>query len=175
MSETPRKLDPSFWLALFFTVVIAVWVVSAAGVDRDTRLFPLIVGIPALALALRQLAADWRGISAESESQQGGQERYAAILDIAVDRTISPEVTLRHTIKTAYWLGLFACGIWLVGFLISIPLFIYFYLTNEAKTHKLPALIVAGCTWLFVWALFERTMHLAWPEAALFTLFGIRL
>jgi hypothetical protein len=170
MSEKPRKLDPSFWLSLFFVGVIAVWLVTAAGLDWDTRLFPWAIGIPALALALRQLATDWMGTDANSD--QGEQERYPGVLDIAVDRSTPPDVMFRHTVRTAYWILTFACGIWFLGFLISIPLFIFFYLNSEAGARKFPALIVAGLTLLFVWALFDQTMHIAWPEAALFTLFG---
>jgi hypothetical protein len=171
MSEKPHnKLDPSFWLSLFFVGVIAVWVVTAASLDWDTRLFPWAVGIPALALALRQLATDWKGTAANAE--QGQEERYPGVLDIAVDRTIPPEVLFGHTVRTAYWILAFACGIWFLGFLIAIPLFIFFYLISEAKAHKLLALTVAGLTFLFVWALFDQIMHLAWPEAALFTLLG---
>jgi len=165
-----NKLDPSFWLSLFFVVVIAVWVVTAAGLDRDTRLFPWAIGIPALALALRQLVTDWQGASAKTE--QGEGERYPGVLDIPVDLSIPPAEMFRHTVRTAYWILTFACGIWFLGFLISIPLFIFFYLISEAKARKFPALIVAGLTFLFVWALFDQLMHLAWPEAALFTLFG---
>ena len=105
MSEALRKLDPSFWLSLFFVVVIAVWVVTAAGLNWDTRLFPWAVGIPALALALRQLVTDWQGASAKTEQ---GEERYPGVLDIAVDRSISPEEMFRHTVKTAYWILTFA-------------------------------------------------------------------
>jgi hypothetical protein len=169
MSEELRKLDPSFWLSLFFVVVIAVWVVTAARLDWDTRLFPWAIGIPALALALRQLVTDWKGASAKTA--QGEEGRYPGVLDIPVDRSIPPEEMFRHTVKTTYWILTFACGIWFLGFLISIPLFIFFYLISEAKTRKFPALIVAGLTLLFVWALFDQLMHLAWPEAALFTLF----
>jgi hypothetical protein len=170
MKEKRRKLDPSFWLSLFFVVVIAVWVVSAAGLDWDTRLFPWAIGIPALALALRQLISDWRGTDTTPEQQE--RQPYPSVLDIAVDRSVPSDVMLRHTMRTAYWILAFACGIWFLGFLISIPLFIFSYLTAEAKTRKLPAFIVAGLTCLFVWALFDQTMHLAWPEAALFTMFG---
>ncbi len=172
MSEKPRKLDPSFWLSLFFVGVITVWVVTAAGLDRDTRLFPWAIGIPALTLALRQLAADWQGSGAKSENAE--RAPYPGVLDIAVDRSIPPEVIFRHTVRTAYWIVTFACGIWFLGFLISIPLFIFFYLISEARAPKLPALMVAGLTILLVWALFDQTMHLAWPEAALFTLLGFK-
>jgi hypothetical protein len=170
MKEKLRNLDPSFWLSLFFVIVIAVWVITAAGLDGDTRLFPWAIGIPALALALRQLVADWKGTTAKSEERE--QQPYPSVLDIAVDRSIPPDVMFRHTIRTAYWILSFACGIWFLGFLISIPLFIFFYLTAEAKTRKLPAFILAGVIFLFVWVLFDQTMHLAWPEAALFTMLG---
>jgi hypothetical protein len=121
-------------------------------------------------LALRQLALDWKG--SDPDPEQGEQERYPGVLDIAVDRSIPPEVMFRHTARTAYWILTFACGIWFLGFLISIPLFVFFYLISEAKARKVPALIVAGSTILFVWALFDQTMHLAWPEATLFTMLG---
>jgi uncharacterized membrane protein YfcA len=170
MSEkSGHKLDPSFWLSLFFTAVIAVLVGSAARLDWDTRLFPWAIGIPALALAVRQLVADWKGAGAKTEQEE--QERYPGVLDIPVDRTISPEEMFRHTLRTAYWILTFAFGIWFLGFLIAIPVFIFFYLISEANAGKLSAAIVAGLTFLFVWALFDQLMHLAWPEAALFTLF----
>jgi hypothetical protein len=171
MSEkSGNKLDPSFWLSLFFVAVIAVWVVAAAGFDRDTRLFPWAIGIPALALALRQLVADWR--SSGSNAGRGEEAPYPGTLDIAVDRSIPPEVMMRHTVRAASWIVAFACGIWFLGFLISIPLFVFFYLIYEAHARKFVGLMIAGLTFLFVWGLFEMIMHLAWPEAALFTLLG---
>jgi hypothetical protein len=169
-ARSPNKLDPSFWLSLFFVGVIALLVVTAGRLDWDTRLFPWAIGIPALALALRQLITDWRGISAMPE--EGKEERYPGVLDIALDQSIPREVMLRHTFRTAYWILAFACGIWFLGFLISIPFFIFFYLTSEARARKLPAAIVAASTFLFVWVLFDQIIHLAWPEAALFTLLG---
>jgi hypothetical protein len=171
MSEkSGNKLDPSFWLALFFAAVIAVLVGSAARLDWDTRLFPWAIGIPALALAVRQLLADWR--SAGTNAEQGEATRYGGVLDIPVDRSVPPEEMFRHTVRTAYWILTFAIGIWFLGFLIAIPVFIFFYLISEASAGKLSAAIVAGLTFLFVWALFDQLMHLAWPEAALFTLLG---
>ena len=166
--ESGHKLDPSFWLAFFFAAVIAVLVGSAARLDWDTRLFPWAIGIPALALAVRQLVTDWR--SAGTNAEQGEATRYAGVLDIPVDRSIPPKEMFRHTVRTAYWILTFACGIWFLGFLIAIPLFIFFYLISEANAGGFSALIVAGLMFLFVWALFDQLMHLAWPEAALFTL-----
>jgi len=165
-----NKLDSSFWLSLFFVGVIAVWVVTAVRFDWDTRLFPWAVGIPALALALRQLVTDWRG--SDTHVERGEEARYREVLDIPVDRSIPPQVMMRHTVKTASWIAAFACGIWFLGFLISIPLFVFFYLIYEAQARRFAGLMIAGLTFLFVWGVFEMMMHLAWPEAALLTLLG---
>ena len=171
MSENSRtRVDPSFWLSLFFVAVIAVWVVTAARFDWDTRLFPWAVGLPALALGLRQLVVDWRGSSVNAE--QGEQARYAGVLDIAVDRSITPEVMTRHTVRTISWILGFACSIWFLGFPISIPLFVFLYLICEAQAGKTAALVSAGLTFLFIWVIFDTMMHLAWPDAALFELLG---
>ena len=173
MTEASRKkIDPSFWLSLFFTTVIALLVGTALRLDWDTRLFPWAIGIPALALAVRQLLTDWRGAGATTE--QGEATPYAGVLDIPVDQSISPEEMFRHTVKTARWIFAFAFGIWFFGFLVSIPIFVFFYLVYEAQAHKLSGLIIAGLTFLFVWGMFDQLMHLAWPEAALFTLLGIQ-
>jgi hypothetical protein len=55
---------------------------TALRLDWDTRLFPWAIGIPALALAVRQLLTDWRGASANVE--QGEATPYAGVLDIPV-------------------------------------------------------------------------------------------
>ena len=168
--NSSNKLDPSFWLSLLFVGVIGVWVVTAARFDWDTRLFPWAVGIPALALGLRQLVVDWRGSSVNPE--QGEQARYPGVLDIAVDRSITPEAMTRHTVRATSWILGFACSIWFLGFPISIPLFVFLYLIYEAHAGKTAALVSAGLTFLFIWVIFDTMMHLAWPEAALFVLLG---
>ena len=171
MSEnSSNRIDPSFWLSLFFVAVVAIWVVTAARFDWDTRLFPWAVGIPALILGLRQLVVDWQGSSVNAE--EGEQDRYAGVLDIAVDRSITPEAITRHTVRAIGWILGFACSIWFLGFPISIPLFIFLYLICEAKAGKTAALVCAGLTFLFIWVIFDTMMHLAWPDAVLFDFFG---
>jgi hypothetical protein len=168
--KSGNKLDPSFWLSLSFGGVIAVWVVTAARFDWDTQLFPWAIGIPTLALALYQLVVDWKGSG--SNAEQKDEERYSGVLDIPVDRSIPPEVMMRHTVRALSWILAFTCGIWFLGFLISIPLVVFFYLIYEAQARKFNGLMIAGFTLLFVWGVFDMMMHLAWPEATLFTVLG---
>ena len=173
MSEKrPRKIVPSFWLSLFFVIIICVWIVAGAEWGWDTRLFPWAVGIPTLGLALWQLVRDWRGSDATAVGQKENNSRPQGILDIALDANIPPAEVFRHTIKSAAWILAFACGIWFLGFMISIPIFVFFYLIYQAEASKLSAFVVTGLMTLFVWALFDQLMHLAWPEGAIFIWLG---
>ena len=77
---------------------------------------------------------------------------------------------MQRTLRAMGWIAGFVFGIWLLGFLVAIPLFVFFYLIYEAQSGKGWALVLAACSDLFIWIVFESLMHLAWPEAALFTL-----
>jgi hypothetical protein len=171
MSENDSKRpNASFWLALLFAVIIAVWLVTARQFDRDTRLFPWAVGIPAFLLVLRQLVNDWRGARAATEAPAGGPPQ--GILDLQADASIPPAVLRRHTWKELGWIGAFALGIWLLGFLIAIPVFIFLYLVYEARSSTAGALFIAAVTVSLVWVMFDYVMHIAWPQAALRELLG---
>lgn len=164
--ETRKKLDPSFWLSLFFLAVIAVGVITATQWRWDTRLFPWVVGIPALALTLWQLVSDLRGSGAAVDSEEAAPR---AFVDVPVDQTIPETVRHERTLKAMAWILGFVAGLWLLGFLIAIPLFVFFYLKWEARAAMPMAILLALATELFIWGVFDAIMHMAWPEAALFT------
>lgn len=161
----PRsKIDPSFWLSVFFVIVIAVGVVTAGAWRWDTRLFPWAVGVPALLLALWQLAVDARGGRARSPAQAKATE---AAGDLSVDSTIPIEIVRNRTLRAVAWIAVFMLGIWLAGFLIAIPIFVALYLYSEARAGIAVPILLAACTELFVWGIFDWLMNIAWPEAAL--------
>lgn len=158
------KIDPSFWLSVFFVMVIAVGVVTAGAWRWDTRLFPWAVGVPALILALWQLAADARGGRVRAPAEAKATE---AVGDLSVDATIPIDIVRKRTLRAVAWIAVFMLGIWLAGFLIAIPIFVALYLYREARAGVVAAALVAGCTEFFVWGIFDWLMNIAWPEAAL--------
>ncbi|MGH7927414.1 MAG: tripartite tricarboxylate transporter TctB family protein [Candidatus Binatia bacterium] len=166
--EDRRTIDPSFWLSGFFVAVIAAGVITAAEWRWDTRLFPWVIGIPALALALWQMTIDFRGGRFGAQRQKSSSREP---VDIPADASVPAEIRTQRTWRAIGWIGGFALAIWLLGFLIAIPLFIFCYLIYEAQCGKILALVLAGCMELFIWSIFELLMHLAWPEAALFAFF----
>ena len=166
--QSPR-MDPSFWLSLGMAAVILIGVVTAIQWRWDTRLFPWAIGIPALVLALWQMGIDLRG--GRSRAQPARKSSGAGPVDIPADASIPPEVRRKNTFRAIGWIAGFVAGIWLLGFLIAIPIFVFCYLIYEARCGRAAAFLLAGCTELFIWGIFEMLMHLAWPTAALLDFF----
>jgi len=161
-------MNPSVWLSLFFTVVFGTAVLTAAQWFGPTRLFPWAIGIPALVLAVFQLCLDAR------DSMKGrDQDKKPAprILDIAVDEDIPADVARRGTAIALAWIGFFLLSIWLVGFLIATPVFVFLYLRYRAAARTRVAAAICGLTLLFVWGLFDQIMHTSWPEPMLLGFF----
>ena len=134
----------------------------------DTRLFPWTIGIPALFLAVSQVFVDLTSVTVNGNESPANQ-----ILDIPTDQSLPKEVTRRGTVVAFGWLMSFAGSVWLVGFLVASPLFIFFYLRYQAGAKMTSSCAVAALTTLFIWGLFDQIMHVAWPDAILLRLFGI--
>ena len=159
------KINSSLWLSLFFAVLLGIAVVTAIQWSWDTRLFPWTIGIPALFLALCQVFVDLTNSEVDGDEASTRQ-----ILDIPTDQSLPKEVTRRGTVVAFGWLMSFAVSVWLVGFLVASPLFIFFYLRYQARAKMTSSCTVAGLTTLFIWGLFDQIMHVAWPDAVFFKL-----
>lgn len=161
-------MNPSVWLSLFFTLCFGTAVVTAAQWFGPTRLFPWAIGIPALVLALCQLVLDFRDARKAGDPQENPAPR---IMDIAVDQDIPADVARRGTAVGLAWILFFLLSIWLVGFLIATPVFVFLYLRYRAAARTRVAAVMSGVTLFFVWGLFDQIMHTAWPEPMLLNLF----
>ena len=163
------KINPSSWLSLFFLGLFGVAVATAMNWSWDTGLFPYAVGIPALLLALWQLVLDLRGIQSSGDSDGGPAPQ---IMDIATDQSLPKDVVRRGTAVGMGWILTLFFAIWLVGFLLATPLFVFFYLWYQAEATIRASVTVACLMAIFIWGVFDQIIHTAWPEPLLFRLLG---
>ena len=163
------KINPSFWLSLFFLGLFGVAVATAISWSWDTGLFPYAVGIPALLLALWQLVLD---LTMAQRSGDGGGDPTTQIMDIMTDQSLPKDVVRRSTAVAFGWILCFVFSIWFVGFLIAVPLFVFFYLRHRAGATIRVAVTIASLMAIFIWGVFDQIIHTAWPEAALLRLLG---
>ena len=161
------NINPSFWLSLFFLGLFGVAVAIAINWSWDTGLFPYAVGIPALLLALWQLVLDLT-----SAQRSGDGDPRPQIMDITTDQGLPKDVVWRGTAVAFGWILCFVFSIWLVSFLIAVPLFVFFYLRHQAGATIRVAVTIASVMAIFIWGVFDQVIHTPWPEAALLRLLG---
>jgi len=64
--------------------------------------------------------------------------------------------------------------VYLLGFLVAIPISAAAYLRFAARESWVTSGAVAGVCWLLVFGIFDRLLHLPLPPGELLRMFGIR-
>ena len=145
-------------MALAACAVLAArqWPVKAA-------LFPLATGIPLLVLATAQLLMDARG---DAEGRSG------PMLDLALSADVPPDVARRRTLAIFSWIAGFILLVFLIGFPLTVPVFVFAYLAHQRDlSWRLKLGLTAGA-WGFFHGLFERLLQLPFEAGRIQTWLG---
>ena len=67
------------------------------------------------------------------------------------------------------WFAGGAVGVWLLGIVIALPLFILLYMLIEGKDKLWISILYGAGAFLTVWGLFEGVFKIIWPEGLLFS------
>jgi TctA family transporter len=163
--EAPRQGGLRFSSAALFTVVVAILLALALFQSRNfgyrAGLFPWVIGIPTLILALVQL----------SKNLWGREKPKAALAawEAAVD--VSPEVVRHRTVSILIWTIGFFIAIWLLGFSYAVPVAMVLYLKIAGREKWPITIAVSFFTWAFCYGLFERVLSIPFPDGLIFTWF----
>jgi putative tricarboxylic transport membrane protein len=85
----------------------------------------------------------------------------------AVELGVDPATARRLAFVYFAWLAVFLLGIWLVGFIPAIALFVFAYMCLGFGEPAWRSLIFAVATALLAWGLFDRLLAVAWPASVL--------
>ena len=144
-------------VTLFITAVVVAGLYTSREWSFQARLFPLTIGIPALALCIIQLCMD-----VFKSAKSGAEDDDQGVMDLRVDRDIPPAVVARRaSIMLAWIVGLFGM-IWLLGFIISVPVFVWAYLTFQARETWSSSLLWTSLTFAFIIGVFHFILHVPW-------------
>jgi TctA family transporter len=158
--QTPRRGGLHFGSAALFTLIIATTIAVALFQSRNfgfrAGLFPWVIGIPTLLLALVQLAKD---VTRQKKDPDADHE------------AIPPEAVRRRTLSIIGWTAGCFLLIWLLGFSYAVPLFIFLYLKLEGREGWLMTIAVTFFSWLFFYMLFERMLNVPFPDPLLLSFF----
>ena len=137
--------------SLGLAALAAFAIVSASPWPLKARLFPLVTAIPLLVLALVQLFLDLRGKAEATESPAS---------DIALSTDVPPAIARRRTLLTFTWMAAFVALVFLVGFPLAVPIFLFSYLTLQSGESFLSSLVLTVAAWGFFYGVFERLLRL---------------
>ncbi len=65
------------------------------------------------------------------------------------------------------WLIALYLTIWLVGFPIAVPLWVFAY-SKFYGSGWITSISLTVVAWAFIYGVFERALHVPWPDALLF-------
>jgi hypothetical protein len=155
-------LQVTFGLLILVFFGVCLW--QAAGWPRQAKFFPLAILVPMILVGVVNLVLELKVLFGQqgllSDALAGSRPTERA----------SDVYVLRRTIQTFLWVFGFFGGIWLLGFSLAIPLFIFSYLKVYSREGWILSLALPCVAWLLFFGLFERLLHLPFPEGMIFTL-----
>ena len=151
----------SLGLALGIMLVSGYGVIAAWAWPWKAALFPLVIGIPVFCLA-----------AAESLWVLFGSTERGETKDFQLSDHLPPRETLRRTGVACGWILGFFAAIVLLGFPLAVPLFVFLYLRLQGREGWLLSALFTAAMWGFFYGLFDRLLHLPFPDGWLVTWFG---
>ncbi|TAJ91933.1 hypothetical protein EPO44_14385 [bacterium] len=160
------KLRSQAIFSLIVLIFFALFVYEAREWRLQARLYPWVIGIPMLVLALVQVFLDLKG---ETKSKPAD----GAPVDFQFGQSMDSSVARRRTLNIFSWIIGFLIGVWLLGFSVAIPAMVFLYLKLQSNEKWLLSLVLTGAAWFLFWGLFDWLLRLPFPEAQLFVWLGL--
>lgn len=152
-----RYLEAVFFLGLLAYSALLVW--ETRGYGPDARLFPLLVGVPLIAMLVLQIVL----LLLPDRLTPSGGGMFNDISDefteVEEDRDKpSTEVMIQRETSMMFWLIGVIIAIWLFGFLLAIPIFIFVfkYYYDRDLTQ---AIILASVIYVLIDIMFLRLLN----------------
>ena len=149
---------------VFLITIAACAIYLGRGWSFKTALFPLAVSIPLLVLSAFQLL---QIILGKDEPTSG------AAVDVEFSSDLPPEVERHRVITTFSWIVGFILSAYLIGFPLTVPLFIFVYLKFQSDVAWLHSIIATALTWGCFYGLFQWLVHIQFEDGALQTWLGL--
>ena len=156
----------SLLFAILMTVTFALIIGSASTWDGNQRLFPIVMGIPGLILSVVAIIHELRrkGRPKEGEHLHSG-------LDLFEDP--SSQTTVAQSAIMFGWIFGLGALIWLVSFMIAVPIFTMTYVKLQGREGWLVSAGITALVMVIFIGFFDRILAIPWPEGAVQRLIGL--
>ena len=158
------KARGHLYFGAFLILVSGYVIYAASGWSFKTGFFPLAVAIPLLVLTLLHLYLDLFG-APETSSGPAVETEFA--------NEVSPELARRRAITTFSWIAFFILLVYLIGFPLAVPLFVFSYLKTQSAVSWVNATILTALTWGLFHGLFQRLVRIRFEPGIIETWLGL--
>jgi len=163
----------AFVEALFALLLAALFgyaVFVGSYMPYKAALFPTIVGIPGIILALAvSVLAYRRGRNpAVEKAPPAGTPG-----DLYLDQSLLSSEALRRTVIIFGWIFGTVVGGWLLGQKLALPLFVFAYLKLGSREGWLLSILMTLATIALLLGVFDYVVSVAWYEGEVFQWLGI--
>jgi TctA family transporter len=162
-SPVYRPIFALFFVGLFIYVLRETYF-EIRPMEERAALFPMVLGIPCLALALLAFGQELFNVLRRPTSAANPGETALSL---------EPAVVRRRAVSIVAWILGFFLAIWLLGFVIAVPVasFLYFrFAGGEKWPISISMSLAAGAVF---YGLFDYFLHLPFPEGTLLTWFNL--
>jgi hypothetical protein len=158
------RFKPRSLFSLMLMAVAAYAIFKARHWSLKAALFPFATGIPLFLLAGTLFVLDF--VSGDENS--GGPA-----IELELSSDVDPAVARRRIIGILVWIAGFIVLVFLVGFPIAVPLFIFFYLFLQSRVGLPLSVTLTAVAWLCFYGLFQWLLHLPFEDGFIQSLLGI--
>jgi hypothetical protein len=156
-SPVYRPIFALFFVGLFIYMLRETFF-EIRPMEERAALFPMVIGIPCLALALVAFGQELLHTFRRSTDATDPTEASSSL---------EPAIIRGRALSIVAWTLGFFLAIWLLGFVIAVPVasFLYFQFAGGEKwSISVPLSLVAGAIF---YGLFDYLLHLPFPEGTL--------
>lgn len=145
------KFKGNIYFSSFLILIAGYVIFTASRWSFKTGFFPLAIAIPLLILAVVQLYLELYGAPEVSKGPAVEAEFSAEV---------APEIARRRAVTIFSSIATFIFFVYLIGFPLTVPLFILFYLKFQSDAGWTHSIALTAITWGCFYALFQRLVHL---------------
>ena len=139
-------------------------VFSARRWSFKASLFPLATGIPLFVLAATQLIVELVG---------GDETMSGPAVELELSTEVDPALARKRVAGILAWILGFIVLVFLVGFPIAVPVFIFSYLSLQSRAGWWLSFTLTVTAWLCFYGLFQWLLHLPFEDGLIQSWLGI--
>ena len=161
-SPVYRPLFALLFVALFVYVLRETYF-EIRPMEERAALFPMVLGIPCLALALLAFGQELFNTLRREAGKADPPE---------VTSSLEPAFVRRRAVSITAWTLGFLLAIWLLGFVVAVPVACFLYFRFAGREKWSTSILLSLAAGVIFYGLFDYLLHLPFPEGVLFQLVG---